>query len=155
MQATYLGYPNTTGLASMDYRITDSVADPPGQTEMLHTEHLVRLPDGFFCYLTPTGFPGVAPLPAAAAAGAPVSFAMLTNFSKVRPRTMELWARILSAVPNSRLVLEAKALGDPPTRDATARFFADRGLGGDRVELRGWLNFPLYLRQFEHIAQNG
>ena len=50
VQATYIGYQNTTGMAAMDYRITDDWSDPPGETESLHTEQLVRLPDSFFCY---------------------------------------------------------------------------------------------------------
>jgi predicted O-linked N-acetylglucosamine transferase (SPINDLY family) len=44
VQATHFGYMETTGLPTMDYRITDAVCDPPGMTEHVHTERLVRLP---------------------------------------------------------------------------------------------------------------
>jgi predicted O-linked N-acetylglucosamine transferase (SPINDLY family) len=150
VQATYLGYPNTTGLPSMDFRVTDAVADPPGQTEALHTERLVRLPHAFFCYVTPTGFPDLTPLPSAQS-GNDVTFAVLTNFAKIRPRMMELWTRILHARPRSRLLVQAKSLDDPQTRETTARFFAERGIDPRRIELRGWMEFSAYLRQFEHI----
>ena len=53
VQITYLGYPATTGLSRIGYRLTDAWADPPGATESLHTEELVRLPGGFLCYRPP------------------------------------------------------------------------------------------------------
>ncbi|MDH3359701.1 MAG: tetratricopeptide repeat protein, partial [Desulfobulbaceae bacterium] len=53
IQVTYLGYPNTTGLSTMDYRITDNIADPKGKTEHLNSETLIRLPNCFLCYAPP------------------------------------------------------------------------------------------------------
>src|SRR5262249_34962577 len=110
IQVNYLGYPNTSGLSTVDYRVTDAVADPPGEPEALHSEKLIRLPSplAFFCYLTPQGFPEVGPSPAEASGR--VTFAVMTNFAKVRPATLALWARVLEAVPNSRLLLQAKAI---------------------------------------------
>jgi predicted O-linked N-acetylglucosamine transferase (SPINDLY family) len=150
IQATYLGYPNTTGLSTIDYRITDALADPPGQTESLHTEKLIRLPEAFFCYLTPKGYPDVTPPPAASSGAGGVTFAVMTNFAKVRPRMMELWARILEQTPRSRLRMQGGALDDPETREATAKFFAERNIAtgeGGRLELRGWSDFPQFLKQ--------
>src|SRR5205823_244209 len=63
VQVTCFGYPNTTGLASMDYRLTDAYGDPPGMTDRYHSEELIRLPDVGWCY-APYASPDVAPLPA-------------------------------------------------------------------------------------------
>jgi predicted O-linked N-acetylglucosamine transferase (SPINDLY family) len=65
VQATWLGYPATTGLSAIDFRLTDACADPPAH-DALHSEHLVRLPHSYFCYRPRD----VAPLPAAAGARA-------------------------------------------------------------------------------------
>ena len=62
---TYLAYPATTGIAAIDYRITDSHLDPPGITEHLHSEKLIRLPETYWCYPVPEEPPGVGDLPAA------------------------------------------------------------------------------------------
>ena len=56
MQITYLGYPNTTGLSTIDYRLTDALADPPG-SENLCTEELIRLPGCFLCFSPPAPAP--------------------------------------------------------------------------------------------------
>lgn len=150
IQINYLGYPNTTGVRAIDYRITDRFADPPGQTESLHTETLLRMPNSFFCYVTPADLPDVNPLPALARGGA-VTFAIFTNFAKVRPAVMELWARILHAVPKSRLLIQATALHDPLIRETIAKFFIDRGIGAERIELRGFIEFPQFVRQFADV----
>lgn len=54
MQATWIGYPNSTGLSTVDYRITDAVADPEG-TQQTFTEQLLRLPGCFLCYTPAQG----------------------------------------------------------------------------------------------------
>ena len=65
VQATWNGYPNTTGMAAIDYRISDVYCDPPGRTEELHTEQLVRLPDVYMTWRPPADAPDPGPLPAA------------------------------------------------------------------------------------------
>ena len=64
VQVTYLGYPDTTGIEAVDYRITDWIADPPG-AEARHVEQLVRLPDGFLCFRPPEDLPVIGPPPGA------------------------------------------------------------------------------------------
>jgi len=102
--ATWLGYPATTGLPTVDYRITDAVADPPGEADRLHTETLARLPDGFLCYRPEGEAPPVAPLPALARGV--VTFGSFNNPAKLTPETIGVWSRILAAVPVSRMLLK-------------------------------------------------
>jgi predicted O-linked N-acetylglucosamine transferase (SPINDLY family) len=135
VQVTYLGYPNTTGLATMDYRLTDAAADPPGTTESHYTERLVRLPHGFLCYMPP----GHAPEPRAmsAANGSPITFASFNNLAKVTQAMVGLWAKILRRVPDSILLLKAGALADQATQARVRAEFDRHGIGADRIELRG------------------
>ena len=105
-QVTWIGYPNTTGLRSVDYRLTDAVADPPA-TRQRFVERLVRLPGGcFLCYTPAPDAPPVAPAPAAD--NGFVTFGSFNNLAKITPSVMAAWARILAAVPASRLLLKNK-----------------------------------------------
>jgi predicted O-linked N-acetylglucosamine transferase (SPINDLY family) len=104
-QVSWIGYPNTTGLHAVDYRFTDAVADPP-DTRQEFVEELVRLPGCFLCYTPAADAPVVPPLPAAA--NGFVTFGSFNNLAKITPRVMAVWARILNALPSSRLVLKNK-----------------------------------------------
>ena len=135
VQLTYLGYPNTTGLAAMDYRLTDAVADPEAGPSAWHSEELVRLPGGFLCFRPPEGAPAVAPLPVLS--GAPFTFGSFNNMAKVSEGAVEAWAEILQRVPGSRLALKNKALGDLPARHRLLARFAARGIGPERLWMSG------------------
>lgn len=104
VQVTYLGYPGTTGLSAMDYRITDALADPPGMTEEHHSEQLIRLPGCAWNY-GPDTDPLLGQDPAALRGC--VTFGTFNNLSKINDRMLEVWARILEAVPGSRLLLKS------------------------------------------------
>ncbi|MBF0613369.1 MAG: tetratricopeptide repeat protein, partial [Magnetococcales bacterium] len=108
IQATWLGYPNTTGLSVMDYRITDSVADPPGDGEKAHCESLARLPHAFFCYQPPEQAPKPSPPPALEKGY--LTFASFNNLAKVTPQVVATWAVILQRLPDARLSLMANTL---------------------------------------------
>jgi predicted O-linked N-acetylglucosamine transferase (SPINDLY family) len=149
VQVTYLGCPNTTGLSAIDYRITDSVQDLPGMTEAFHSEQLIRLPRTFFTQLTISGLPDVAPPPALSSGR--VTFAVFTNFCKVRPMMLKLWARLLRQVKDSRLLLQARSLRDRATREATLDFFAREGVGSDRLDLREYVEFPQYSGMYRDV----
>jgi predicted O-linked N-acetylglucosamine transferase (SPINDLY family) len=127
VQATWLGYPNTTGVAAIDLRITDAQADPAGATEHLHTERLVRVAPGFLCYAPPPDAPAVAPLPATRRGH--VTFGCFNNLAKMSDACLGLWARVLAAVPAARLCLKGRGLGEPAMREALASRFAR--VGGD------------------------
>ncbi len=134
VQATWLGYPNTTGVPAIDLRLVDAVTDPPDRADALASERLARVDGCFLCWRAPDGL-GLA---AARPDGAPVAFGSANNFLKVGPRTIALWARVLAATPGSRLVLKSGALFEgPETRAAVAERFAAHGIDAGRLEFRG------------------
>jgi predicted O-linked N-acetylglucosamine transferase (SPINDLY family) len=106
VQAAWLAYPGTTGLAAMDYRLTDPYLDPPGEHDDWYSEASIRLPDTYWCYDPLTAEPQPGPLPALR--NGFVTFGSLNNFCKVNAAVLDLWARVLSAVPGSRLLLLAQ-----------------------------------------------
>lgn len=137
VQVTWLGYPDTTGLKAINYRITDAIADPPGNADRLSSERLVRLPEGFLCYTAPATMPEVAPLPAIGRGF--VTFGSFNNLVKVTAGTLDLWAAILKRVPGSRLFLKHKWLGEPDMQARVLNLFERRGVARDRIELSGKL----------------
>jgi predicted O-linked N-acetylglucosamine transferase (SPINDLY family) len=141
VQVTHFGYLFSTGLAAIDYRLTDAYADPPGQTERFHTETVVRLPEVLWCYPPPPS-PEVGPLPALKAGH--VTFGCFNNLSKVTEKAIALWSQVLAAVAGSRLVVLAGAGrgGDERVHKA----FARHGFGGDRVTLVGRRSREDYFR---------
>lgn len=149
VQVTWLGYPNTTGMQAMDYRLTDDIADPPGESDELHTETLVRLPHGFLCYQTGAAEPPVAPLPAISRGH--ITFGSFNALAKTTPEVISTWAEILRAVPGSRLVLKSLALADDATRVRLVRAFREQGVDTDRIEPLGWL--PARGSHLEHYAR--
>jgi predicted O-linked N-acetylglucosamine transferase (SPINDLY family) len=132
VQVAYLGYPNTTGLPAIDYRLTDTVADPPGSPHQ-YTEELVHLAEGFCCYALPADAPDVAPLPAVRTGH--VTFASPHSLVKLNARVLDMWARVLAAVQGSRLLVFRSGLAGP-VRDHLAAEFARRGVSADRLDLR-------------------
>ena len=102
MQMTWFGYPNTTGLTSVDYRLTDGEADPPG-VEDRYSERLIRLPRVAWVY-QPTE-PSLPVLPRPSARGERFTWGCLNNPAKVHTGCLEVWGRILKEVPESQLVL--------------------------------------------------
>jgi predicted O-linked N-acetylglucosamine transferase (SPINDLY family) len=133
--ATWLGYPATTGLPNMDWRITDAIADPPGAEEF-HTEKLMRLPGGFLCYRPPDDAPDVAPLPAQA--NGFVTFGSFNNYRKLNESVASLWARVLKAVPESHLLLKSIYSGDTQIQETMMRFFTAQGVDRARIEVEPW-----------------
>jgi predicted O-linked N-acetylglucosamine transferase (SPINDLY family) len=147
VQVTYIGYQNTTGMAAMDYRLTDDWSDPPGTTDAFYTERLVRLPQSFFCYQPSADAPAVTPLPALERGY--VTFGSFNNFAKITPQVLATWADILNRVSGSRLVLLADTA---PSLAAHVRCaFAARGVAADRVELVARRPRGEYLRLINQV----
>jgi predicted O-linked N-acetylglucosamine transferase (SPINDLY family) len=103
VQVTWLGYPGTTGLETIDYRFTDPYLDPPDGDVSCYSEKTVRLPDTFWCYDAGLNTPAVNALPSVA--GDILTFGCLNAFCKVNDAGISLWAKVLAAVPGSRMVL--------------------------------------------------
>ncbi|MCD7449670.1 hypothetical protein HAX54_001098 [Datura stramonium] len=143
VQVTWIGYPNTTGLPTIDYRITDAMADPPN-TKQKHVEELVRLPNSFLCY-TPS--PEAGPVcPAPALSNGFVTFGSFNNLAKITPKVLQVWARILSAVPHSRLIVKCKPFCCDSVRQRFLSILEQLGLEPQRVDL-----LPLILLNHDHM----
>jgi predicted O-linked N-acetylglucosamine transferase (SPINDLY family) len=140
VQVTWLGYPNTTGLTVMDYRLTDAIADPVGTTDPFHTERLVRLDDGFLCYRPPFDAPAVAPTPARERGF--VTFGSFNHPAKLADATVAAWSALLARVPDSRLLLKAKAFEDETARRHHMERFVAAGAAADRLDLVGHIDDP-------------
>jgi len=135
VSVTWIGYPHTTGLSRMDYRISDEVVDPeecPGLT----TEKLVYLPECFLCYTPPDNAPTIRVKLSQEAYGC-VTYGCFNNLSKVSPLTLRLWCRLLHAVPESRLFLKSKALLCPEVQEKFRKVFVGQGIEAHRVDLSG------------------
>ena len=135
VQITWIGYPNTTGLSSMDFRITDEYADPAHVTDQYYSEQLIRLPHSFLCYQPPDNCPAVAQLPAHR--NDYITFGSFNNLNKITSEVIALWARILESIPNSRLVLKTGALNDPAIRSELQNAFHAHSPLGGRLQLLG------------------
>jgi protein O-GlcNAc transferase len=105
VQVAWLAYPSTTGIETIDYRLTDPYLDPPG-SDGHYCEKSIRLPETFWCYDPLTSEPRVNELPAAAAGH--ITFGCLNNFGKVHEAVLVVWARVLRQVEKSRLLLLAE-----------------------------------------------
>jgi protein O-GlcNAc transferase len=147
IQISWIGYQATTGLPAMDYFLTDDWADPPGQTERYFVEKLYRLPETFFCYMSPPKPPDVGPLPALSAGY--ITFGSFNNFAKITPRTLDLWTRLLKAVPNSRLLLMIPASNQVEQR--IRDIFTAAEITPDRLQLVHRVSLGEYLDRYNQI----
>jgi predicted O-linked N-acetylglucosamine transferase (SPINDLY family) len=130
---TWLGYPDTTGLASVDYRITDLASDPEG-SEAFFTERPYRLPSGSVVYRPPEPAPDIVGL-RARAPGA-VMFGNFDDPRKIVPGVVQAWSSILKALPAAHLLLQAPPFADPGFLDRFSAHFRSSGIDPERVEMR-------------------
>lgn len=131
VQATYLGYPNTTGMEAIDWRITDVHVDPPGDGDAFHSETLARLPESFLCFQPPAEAPEVAPPPSIA--NGFITFGSFNVLPKMTPGVIRTWSQLLERVPRSRLLLKALGLGDAASRSHVLAQFGKHGIASERV----------------------
>jgi predicted O-linked N-acetylglucosamine transferase (SPINDLY family) len=133
VQITWLGYPNTTGMPVMDYRLTDEIADPPGEADQYHSETLIRLPDGFLCYSPPDDAPDVSGLPARQTGR--ITFGSFNNLPKINEAVIALWSRLLLQIPQSDLLLKSKQFADAHVRQRYLDLFTSHGIEAERITL--------------------
>lgn len=151
VQVTYCGYPNTTGLAEMDYRIVDAITDPEMDTQW-HSERLLRMPGCFLCYsprlVAMEGPPGwVRP-----SDESPIVFGSFNALAKISDSTLRLWAAALEQVGSSRLLVKTLGFKDAATRERILRRAVAAGIAADRIELRGPTeNAQHHLRLYREI----
>jgi len=146
VQVTYLAYVGTTGLPTIHCRLTDPCLDPAPEMLRNYTEESVLLPETYWCYQPLRTTPEVTPLPAARNAG--VTFGSLNNFCKVSELTLDAWAAILRAVPESRLLLHARPGSH---RQRVIDFLAQRGIAAQRVAFDAGRPLDEYLQLYQQI----
>ena len=147
VQASWLGYLHSTGMRRLQYRISDRHTDPPGLSESLHTETLVRLPDSQWCY-RPFLTIDHAAAPPCARNGFP-TFGSFNQAPKISRTTRARWSELLARLPDARLLVA----GVPPAR-ATESLLRDLAAGGaapSRIRLVPYVPLDEYLRLFNEV----
>ena len=149
VQITYLGYPDTTGMSTIDYRLTDEWADPPGTTEHLHSERLIRLRHGFLSYRPSTDAPEITHLPSDRTGF--ITFGSFNVMTKITPRMLGVWARILEEVPQSRIFIKNRQLSDNSLQELIASRLEHHGIGRERIEMLGKTSREMHMAAYRRI----
>jgi predicted O-linked N-acetylglucosamine transferase (SPINDLY family) len=148
IQVTWAGYVGTTGLQAIDYILADPFEIPP-EAEPHYRERVLRLPTDYVCYDPPEYAPPVSPLPALGKGY--VTFGSFNNPAKLGPRTLEVWARILARIPQSRLVLKYKGIDGPELAGRLGAVFAGHGVDPGRVAFLGRSSHADALKHYQDI----
>jgi protein O-GlcNAc transferase len=143
IQVGYLGYVDTTGMSQIDYRLVDAQTDPPGMTDAIHTERLLRLPRTFACYRPPASAPPVSPLPALA--NGHVTFGCMSGAGKVHKSLLLSWAAVMSRTPGSRILFGSTGFASPTVQTRVLGILGNAGITADRVEFFGLQRLDAYL----------
>ena len=142
VQIAYLGYPATTGLKAVDYRLTDPVMDPPGLADAWFVEAPLRMEGAMLVYRPPFGpggalgeaLPGVTPVPAVA--GGFITFGCFNDITKLNPPLLDCWCRLMRRVPGSRLLLKSRHMTEDSAAIAAMRTgMAEHGIEPARLRL--------------------
>jgi predicted O-linked N-acetylglucosamine transferase (SPINDLY family) len=148
VQVTAGGHYDTTGMTAIDYLISDRFHTPVG-AERYFSETLIRLPHDYICYGPPDYAPAVAPPPLSREGQ--VTFGCFNNLAKVTPEVIALWAKILQALPGSRLRLQTRELGDAATCARYHALFKDQGVAASCIELQGHIPHRQLLAAYSEI----
>lgn len=147
VQVTYLGYPDTTGMSAMDWKLTDAWHDPPGATDRYYSEKLWRLDRCAWAYRPPGSPPE--PVGAPWEAQGRFTFGSFNILSKLNESVIDTWAKILRESPDSMLCLLCSR--DEPTQQRILGGFASRGVESSRLWLTGRLSRDEYLKLFHRV----
>jgi predicted O-linked N-acetylglucosamine transferase (SPINDLY family) len=145
VQVTYCGYPNTTGVPAVDYRIVDSLTDPSPGADRLAVEKLIRLDPCFLCYTPREDAPPIAEPPSRK--NGSITFGSFNSLKKVTPSTLALWCRLVREVPGSRLVIKSGTAFARSAREHLTREILSHGLAQTRFDL-----LERNEAKFEHLA---
>jgi len=146
----WLGFPGSTGVPEIGYRIGDAICDPPEMAATHFTEKMVRLPGPFICFSTPSEAPDVAPSPIGIV-GAP-TFGSFNNPHKIRPPVAAAWTRIVTATPGAKLLVKAPLTGEPEAGARLRKMFAAAGMPPERLILAdGQLDTAAYLGSYARV----
>lgn len=147
IQATWLGYLNTTGMRAMDYRICDAYTDPAGKDDEWVVERPARLPGCQWCLPPAPDLPEVRE-PPLLCRGYP-TFGSFNNLAKVNDSVLRLWGKVIATIPGARMLM----VGVPPGRAAerVAGVFAENGIGQDRLEIRARCSREEYFRAHNEV----
>jgi predicted O-linked N-acetylglucosamine transferase (SPINDLY family) len=146
VQATFLGYPHSTGLSAIDWLIGDAVVSPAGHAH-LFSEGIVQLPGSVFCWAPVDAYPLPAPRPA----GAPLVFGSFNNVLKLSPTTIAVWSKILHAVPDAVLLLKSPSLCDADVRARFNTLFGVHGIDPGRLLLRGPTGLDAMMQEYGDV----
>lgn len=133
VQVSWLGYPNTTGLSAIDYRITDEHTDPLTISDPYYSERLFRLKEGFLCYQGDTSVPTTADPPVLKNEN--ITFGSFNNSNKITDDVVAIWCDILRAVPNSSLLLKSHHFQSRDLRELLLQKFDNLGVSENAVRL--------------------
>jgi len=148
VQASYLGYPGSTGVPNVDWLIADSIVAPPG-SDALFSERVLHMPHTVFCYHPEPDYPY--PVYGDRHATRPLTFGSFNNAPKLTPRTIALWARVLKAVPRSRLLLKAPSFSDTGAVNAFKARFDAQGIDASRLLFRGPVGLTDMMAEYEDV----
>jgi protein O-GlcNAc transferase len=145
VQVAYLAYPGTSGLKTMDFRLSDPYLDPADSDLAGYTEKTIRLPHSYWLH-QPGPSPDVAPPPSAATSQ--ITFGCLNNAAKISQPALDLWADLLSRVPNSRLLIHSASTDQ---QSSILAHFTRRGIGQGRIEFAPRVPWPQFAETFRRI----
>ena len=148
VQIAWLAYPGTTGLRTIDYRLSDPRLDPPGTQSGKYSEQTILLPDSFWCFDPMTDEPLSASPALHLTANDHVTFGCLNAIHKASDRAILIWANVMRAVPKSRFIMMAPA---GSARQRVIDRFARGGVDASRIEFVEFQSRDQYLRTFHRI----
>lgn len=148
VQATWLGYFATTGMAEMDYLLGDPYNTPVHEASNF-TETIWRLPEISLCFTPPHSDVEIEPLPALSKGT--ITFGCFNNLTKMNDAVVDIWAKVLRAIPSASLFIKAKQLGGAPVREHTLQRFAERGISPDRLRLEEFSSRVDYLKAYNQV----
>ncbi len=150
LQVNWIGYPNTTGLDTVDYRIVDQVTDPLPEAQRLCTEQLLFMPRIFSIYQAPDELPDLATQKRESTTG--IRFGSFNNLAKLNDALIGAWAQILARTPGSTILIKDVAMDRKSNREEILEKFTQHGIEPDRIEFMGYVENRLeHLKIFNQV----